>query len=208
MAYYVAPFNFVFTASQIVVDAGQADVSVIDLYTAIKEARASQEGILYDAIAQGSGRVSLGGGTQVGLTVNLVGSWQLKFAEGNYIARVSEGNLVGGPSGDPIAYSAGVQTLLIQSAAATVVSVSGSGGTAPTAAQNAAAVWAASSRSLTVDPGADAHAATQAAVGEIAKIHGLDPAAPLVVEPTSRKAGSIEQSVNVSGDVVTVTRTA
>jgi hypothetical protein len=50
-----------------------------------------------------------------------LGSWQLRFPAGNYIARIAGGNLVGGPGGDPIAYTAGVQALLIQSAASTVV---------------------------------------------------------------------------------------
>jgi len=54
-----------------------------------------------------------------------LGSWQLRFPSGNYVARVAGGNLVGGPSGDPIAYTAGVQTLLIQSAASTVVTTGG-----------------------------------------------------------------------------------
>lgn len=208
MAYYVAPFAFAFPTSRIVVDAGFADVSVIDLYAAVKQARASEEGILYDAIAQGSGLVALGGGTAVGLTVKLLGGWQIEFASGNYIARISEGNLVGGPGEDPVAYSSGVQVLLIQSAAATVVSVSGGSGTAPTATENANAVWAAANRTLTADPGAANHAATQAAIEEVAKLHGLDPAAPLVVTPTTRTAGSIEQSITTVGDVVTVTRTA
>jgi hypothetical protein len=157
MPYSVAPFTFNFAASRIVVEAGYADVSVIDLYEACAIARATEEGILYDAIAKGSGLVSLGGGTQVGLTVELLGGWQIEFASGNYIARISEGNLVGGPGGDPIAYSAGVQVLLIQSAASTVVTVDGTGGSgsAPTAAQNAAAVWAAASRTLTGNVPAD-----------------------------------------------------
>lgn len=43
---------------------------------------------------------------------------------------------------------------------------------------------------------------------ELGKIHGLDAAAPLVVSPTTRTAGSIEQSISTAGDVVTVTRTA
>lgn len=163
MAYAVAPFTFVFTTSRIVVDAGYSDVSVIELYDAIQEARASQEGILYDAIAKGSGRVPLGGGTQVGLTVELLGSWQLEFASGNYIARISEGNLVGGPGGDPIAYSAGVQVLLIQSAASTVVSVSGSGGGAPTAAEVASAVM-----SQPVSPGYSLARATRIIAAAVA----------------------------------------
>jgi hypothetical protein len=138
MSYYVTPFTFGFPGSRVLVDVAVTDVSVIDLYEAIKDARASEEGILYDAIAAGSGLVDLGGGTSVGITVALVGSWQVKFPDGEYIARVSQGNLVGGPGGDPIAYSAGVQTLLIQSAASTVVNTSGGG--VPTASQVANAV--------------------------------------------------------------------
>lgn len=150
MSYYAAPFTFDFTASIIQVDDGVTSVDVIDLYDAVKEARASEEGVLYDEIAEGSGLVSLGGGVSVGITVNLVGSWQVRFAAGAYIARVTNGNLVGGPGGDPIAYTAGVQVLLIQSAASTVVTVSESGaGSAPTASENAAAVWSAASRALT-----------------------------------------------------------
>lgn len=149
MAFYSAPFTFDFASSIIQVDDGVVDVDVLDLYAATRDARASEEGILYDAIATGSGLVSLGDGVAVGLTVNLMGNWQTRFAPGSYIAKVTNGNLVGGPGGDPIAYSAGVQVLLIQSAAATVVTVSGSGGgDAPTAAENAQAVWTYGARAL------------------------------------------------------------
>jgi len=121
MSYYAAPFTFDFTTSKINVDSGAVDVECIGLYTAIKLAQASEEGITYEKIAQGSGLSELGPGVQVGITVELLGNWQLKFPAGNYVARVGGGNLIGGPSSDPIAYSAGVQTLLIQSAASTVV---------------------------------------------------------------------------------------
>lgn len=139
MSYYAEPFTFDFEASRASVDSGTTDVDCADLYAAIKEAQASEEGIIYPAVAEGSGLVALGQGVAVGLTVELLGDWQLSWATGNYIARVAGGNLVGGPGGDPIAYSAGVQTLLIQSAASTVVT---EGGSVPSAAQNAAAVWA------------------------------------------------------------------
>jgi hypothetical protein len=121
MAFYTAPFTFNFDTSFIDVDAGTVDIDCGALYTACKLAQASIEGITYERIASGSGLVTLGVGVQVGLTVEFLGSWQLRFPSGNYIARVAGGNLVGGPSGDPIAYTAGVQTLLIQSAASTVV---------------------------------------------------------------------------------------
>lgn len=45
-------------------------------------------------------------------------------------------------------------------------------------------------------------------VNELAKLHGLDPAAPLVVTPTTRAAGSITQTISTVADEVTVTRTA
>jgi hypothetical protein len=127
MSYYAAPFTFNFDSSLIDVDSGTFDVDCISLYTACKLAQASEEGIQYDRIGSGSGLKTLGAGVQVGLTVELLGSWQLRFPNGNYVARVAGGNLVGGPAGDPIAYTAGVQTLLIQSAASTVVTSVGGG---------------------------------------------------------------------------------
>lgn len=126
MSYYVAPFTFNFGTSLINVDSGVTDVDCSALYDAIKLAQASEEGIIYARIGKGSGLDALGPGVQVGITVELLGSWQLYFQPGNYVARVAGGNLIGGPGGDPIAYSAGVQALLIQSANATVVSASGS----------------------------------------------------------------------------------
>jgi hypothetical protein len=127
MAYYSAPFTFDFVVSRIDVDAGVDDVDCATLYTAIKAAQASEEGIIYERIGRGSGLNILGPGVQVGLTVEVLGNWQLRFPAGNYIARIAGGNFIGGPGGDPIAYTAGVQTLLIQSAASTVVTEGGGG---------------------------------------------------------------------------------
>jgi hypothetical protein len=121
MAFYIAPFTFDFDTSFIDVDSGYVDVDCSGLYTACKLAQASTEGIVYARIASGSGLNTLGFGVQVGLTVELLGNWQLRFPAGNYTARIAGGNLIGGPSDDPVAYTAGVQTLLIQSAASTVV---------------------------------------------------------------------------------------
>jgi hypothetical protein len=127
MAYYTAPFTFDFVTSRIDVDVGVQDVDCATLYTAIKAAQASVEGIIYDRIGRGSGLNILGPGVQVGLTVEVLGDWQLRFPAGNYVARIAGGNFIGGPGGDPIAYTAGVQTLLIQSAASTVVTEGGGG---------------------------------------------------------------------------------
>jgi hypothetical protein len=122
MSTYIAPFTFDFVDELILVDVGTTSIDIGTLYEAIKAVQATVEGELYAPIAQGSGRVSLGSGVAVGLTVLLLESWQVKFAAGTYIAKISGGNLVGGPGGDPVAYSAGVQVQLTLSAASTVVS--------------------------------------------------------------------------------------
>jgi hypothetical protein len=125
MSFYTTPFTFDFEISRIYIDNGASELIVDDIYTGCKIAQATSEGILYGQIAAGSGKNLLGTGVQVGLTVELLGSWQLEFPSGNYVARISGGNLIGGPGGDPIAYTAGVQALLIQSAASTIVTSGG-----------------------------------------------------------------------------------
>jgi hypothetical protein len=140
MAFYLSPFTIDWDVEQVLVDAGTLNVLCRDIWTACRAAQASREGVGYEPIASGSGLKSLGPGVETGLTVEFLGNWQLKFPEGNYIARIAAGNLIGGPNGDPVAYSAGVQALLIQSANATVVDPNT---VVPTAAQNAAATVAA-----------------------------------------------------------------
>lgn len=129
----------------------QDTLSCQQLLDAIRTEEATATGIRYAPIATASGKEDLGGGVNVGMTVQLIDPWQVKFWSGNYIAKVAGGNLVGGPDGDPIAYSAGVQVLLVQSAASTIVTTSsGSGLSAeehdklmavPTAPATASAVW-------------------------------------------------------------------
>ncbi|HEX7687328.1 MAG TPA: hypothetical protein VF453_06465 [Burkholderiaceae bacterium] len=126
MTVRIAPFTFDFEASQIAVDAGVTSVDVTALYRAAQQAQQSAEGMLYGPLVSGSGLVPLGSGVYVGITVKLLGNWQLLFTAGAYQARVSGGNLVGGPGDDPLAYSPGVQVMLVQSANATVVDVGGS----------------------------------------------------------------------------------
>jgi hypothetical protein len=171
------------------IDAGVTDIEVIPLWAAIKAAHSSEEGIIHDIIAVGSGLNTLAAGVTTGLTVELMGDWQICFPSGNYVARVGGGNLIGGPGDDPIAYSAGVQTLLIQSAASTVVVT---GGSIPTAAQNASAVWA--------NP---IGAAVSEKVDEVHVLNGFAAGKPATFTPTSRSAGGI--GLTISGDGVTTT---
>ena len=127
MSYYSAPFTFDFNASLIKVDDGYGAVNCIPLYSAIKLAQASEEGILYDRIASGNGLTALNTNVKTALTVELLGSWQLFFISGYYTAIIDGGNLVGSDNRNPIAYSAGVQPIRILSANATVVETGTSG---------------------------------------------------------------------------------
>lgn len=114
-------YDYDFASKLIDVPFGIDTVNVLDLIDDIRQAEATEQGVVYGQIASASGKESLGGSVSVGVTVNLLDDWQIRFATGNYIAKVSGGNLVGGLGGDPVAYSAGVQVLLVQSAASTVV---------------------------------------------------------------------------------------
>jgi hypothetical protein len=202
MPFYSHPFTFDFQTSLINIDSGFTDVDCDSLYTAIKLAQASEEGIIYGRIAAGTGLVELGPGVQVGLTVELLGSWQLRFAVGNYVARVAGGNLVGGPGADPIAYSAGVQVLLIQSAASTIVTSSVDG--------VATAVWSAvdSANNLPGTMGAKVNATAPDATKliDVWRRLGLDPANPLVNTATLISAGTTLQ-IDVTQTATTVTTT-
>ena len=133
-------YNFRYQNHLIDVISPQTVVDCQDLYNKIVEEEASERGICFSPIATASGKQFLGTGVQVGITVQLLEPWQLNFYAGNYVATIAGGNFVGGKGGDPVAYTPGVQVLLIQSAASTVVNTNGS---IPTANQNAQAVLAA-----------------------------------------------------------------
>lgn len=117
-----------FATELIEITSPQTDVDIQDLINAIRTAEATEKGIAYGQIAKAEGKTSLGPGSATYITVELLGNWQLHFWAGNYIGKITGGNLVGGPGGDPIAYSAGVQVLWIQSQAGVVITGSGGGG--------------------------------------------------------------------------------
>jgi len=112
-------FNFY---TQIIdVESPQDELLIQDLLNAIRAQEDSELGIAYPKIADAAGKEDLGGGVYTGITVTLYPDWQLRFWQGDYTATIKGGNVVGGKDGDPIAYTAGVQVLLVQSAASTIV---------------------------------------------------------------------------------------
>jgi len=114
---------------------------------------------------------------------DLVNGWTLKFpTPGNYAI---VGNLNG--TIEPVA---GVYVERKTSAAFVTTAVGGSG---PTADSIADAVRAELATELS-------------RLMDLARIHGLQPGTPLVVTPTSRQAGVVEQTVTKVGETVTVER--
>jgi len=85
-------------------------------------------GLNYPKIANATGKDDLGGGVSTGITVRLLDSWQVRFAARPGPTTVqcflTGGNLVGGPSANPIASSAYVQVVQQSSAAGTIATPS------------------------------------------------------------------------------------
>lgn len=129
-----------YTNKQIQVLSPQTDILVQDLVDFIRAEEAGNTGITFDQIVQASGKDSLGGVVSTGITCNLLDNWQLKFWSGSYVATISGGNLIGGIAGDPVAYTAGVQVVIIQSAASTIV-ITGSGITEQDKTEIIEGVW-------------------------------------------------------------------
>ena len=105
-------YVFDFQNTLIEITSPQTDVDIQELIDEIRTVESSAQGIAYPRIANAAGKESLGAGVEVGITVELLNGWQLHFWAGSYTAT--------------IAYTAGVQVVLIQSAASTIVSTGGS----------------------------------------------------------------------------------
>lgn len=96
---------------------------VQDLVNAIRTEEATERGIAYDHILDATGKSDLGGGVLTGITAALRSTWKLNFAAGSYQATVDGGNLA--EALDRVNNTGSPQVLLRSSAAATVVSTSG-----------------------------------------------------------------------------------
>lgn len=106
------------------------------LINAIRDEEASERGIVEAQIADAAGKDDLGGGVMTGITVALRSTWKLNFASGAYQASLDGGNLADALA--RINNTGSPQVLVLASAAATVISSTGS--TPPTAAAIASAV--------------------------------------------------------------------
>jgi hypothetical protein len=114
-------YQFNFEDQIIDITSPQVEVVVQDLLNLIREAEYSDRGMAYPKIADATGKDSLGGGVSTGITATLMPDWQVRFWAGSYVASITGGNLVGGLNGEPVAFTAGVQVKLVQSAASTLI---------------------------------------------------------------------------------------
>ncbi len=125
-------YVFDFYAQIIDITSPQIVVVIQDLVNEIRYAEYSTLGMSFPKIANATGKDDLGGGVLTGITLTLEPNWQIRFWTGTYTATITGGNLVGGLAGNPIAFTPGVQIVLVQSAASTVIS----GGSALTTAEH------------------------------------------------------------------------
>lgn len=106
------------------VEAPATEVTIQQLIDAVCDFEGDQENMDMAQVAKASGKESLGGGLSVGITLELLNNWQLKFEDRlgpDYVqCTAKDGNLVGGIAGNPIKESAYTQVKLILSAAGTV----------------------------------------------------------------------------------------
>jgi hypothetical protein len=121
----------------ITVEAPAVEVTVQELVDAIRSWEYLLTSMDMPSLAATSGKTTLASGVTVGITLELLDNWQLKFKDDagpSWIqCVVKDGNLVGGVAGNPIATSTFVQVKMIQSASATIVT---SGGSALTAEEH------------------------------------------------------------------------
>ena len=94
-------YGFDFANQIINIDATIDNMLVTDLWTAIKEAQASSEGISYERVATGGGTDTLGVGVQTFLTVTLLHNWEVNTLKSSGKFEVSGGNLIRADQADP-----------------------------------------------------------------------------------------------------------
>ena len=172
-----------------------ASVTATELYSRSCDWLASGDNAKYGAVFRQVGGDDLGGGLSIPPYFFLQGAWRIRPMELNHTLTLT-GNLFVDGGGDPVVPALGAFNVLVKSVVPVQAQgISTSGATAPTAAENAQAVWAHSS-----------------AVGITVKLAeawgrlGLDASKPLVTGDTSITFGDIAMALTESGTNVTLTR--
>lgn len=117
--------TFDFIDSIIEVPSPQTTLTMQELINAIRDIEDElSPGMVYNKIADASGKEDLGGGVSTAITVRLLDSWRVRFEARSGPTTeqmvITGGNLVGGLLGSPIAPSAFTQVLNLSSASGTI----------------------------------------------------------------------------------------
>ena len=116
-------YGFDFDGQIVYVDATVDNMIVSNLWTAIKEAQATEFGMPFGAIATGGGNDVLGTGVETFLTVTLLENWEISTLKTSGRFEVSGGNLIRADQADPFLDNPNITYIafLSQAGIATVV---------------------------------------------------------------------------------------
>lgn len=164
-------------------------VTTQQLLDAIRAAEDTPEGMSFggavgdaqDAIGDATGKNNLGGGYFGAIDLRLHANWYIEFWSGVSLGQTAGGNILGGLDSRPVraAVASGDTAYQLGAQFGTVVETGVSGLTEDEAAQ----------------------------LDELHKLQGLDASNPMTVTPTTRVAGSIDQTISGDGETTTtVTR--
>ena len=130
--YSISGFTFNFDDN--VVSSSVTSVTCQTVLNVIRDAETSPYGIEESQIANAGGKFNLGGGIYTGISIELLANWQLKFPDfaGPQFIQcfVTDGNLVGGISGNPIAPSSYTQVLQLGAVGGTLAVTTQTSGSA------------------------------------------------------------------------------
>jgi len=87
-------YGFDFIDKRIDIDATLDELNVNDLYDAIQEAQASEQGITFPTIATAEGLTTLSAGILTFITVSLLSTWEINTLKSSGTFTVIGGNLV------------------------------------------------------------------------------------------------------------------
>lgn len=181
------------TNKRVILDS--ASVTATELYSRSCDWLALADNAKYGAIFRQVGSDDLGAGLSIPPYFFLQGAWRVRPMEASHTLTLT-GNLFVEGGGDPVVPPLGNFNVLVKSVVPVQAQgISTSGATAPTAAENAAAVWSHQS-------GIEITVKLAEAWGRL----GLDASKPLVTGDTSITFGDIALALTESGGAVTLTR--
>lgn len=197
---------------RIIMDLNTTSMDVKDIYSLWKQWAILDNNLKYLPAFEVLGGDPLVGGKYLGTTFFLANGWKIRPYEGNHTLILS-GNLYTRDGSSPFVNTLGNYNVLINLSTSNLVdSISTSGGgDFPTTNEIASAVNASLQSSFSSIPDNVYSKFTNDMIKllELYTLMGLDPTKPLIVTPTQRVSGTIQQSIseNEINKIITVTRT-